>query len=159
MKILTIFAIGLWLGVMGFFSFAAAPALFATLDRESAGRVVTVILPRYYAFGMVMGGLALGSVVGRAVLAQRREVEWGSLVLTLLMLALTGYSMLVLLPQAEAARMAMRSVPAQAGMVSEAASAFGRAHRLSVALNLLTMLAGLTLVLIEGVRTRLSRRP
>jgi hypothetical protein len=152
LKNFTISAVSLWLGVMGFFSFLAAPALFATLDRESAGRLVTALLPRYYLFGIVMETLALGGVVGRVVLTRRRQIEWGPLVLLLLMLALTLYSLLVLLPQAEGARQAMRSAPA--GMLSEAALAFGRAHRLSVVLNLLTMLAGLTLVFVEGLGAR-----
>jgi hypothetical protein len=155
LKILTISSISLWLGVMGFFSFVAAPTVFTTLDRESAGRLVGAILPRYHFFGIIMGLLALAGVLGRAALKRGTEIEWGVLGLTLLMLALTVYSMLVLLPQAESARLAMRSMPASSGMVSEAALAFGRAHRLSVTLNLLTMLAGLTLVFVEGFRTRL----
>ena len=154
LKILTISSISLWLGVMGFFSFFAAPALFTTLDRESAGRLVAVVLPRYYSFGIITGLLALLGVLGRGVLKRGREIEWGALVLILLMLALTAYSMLVLLPQAESARQAMRSVGAPAGLLSEAALAFGRTHRLSVAFNLLTMLAGLTLVFVEGLRAR-----
>lgn len=150
LKLLTISVISLWLGVIGFFSFFAAPTLFATLDRESAGRLVTALLPRYYLFGIVMESVALGGVLGRVAL--KRPREWGPLVLVLLMLALTLYSLLVLLPEAESARQALRSAPA--GMLSEAARAFGRAHRVSVALNLLTMLAGLTLVFVEGLGAR-----
>lgn len=152
LKHLPLCSISLWLGVMGFFSFAAAPAIFTTLDRERAGSLVAVVLPRYYLFGIIAGLLALSGVLGRVAIKRGREVQWGALVLTLLMLALTAYSLLVLLPQAESARLAMRSVPPSAGMVSEAALAFGRAHRLAVVLNVLTMLAGLTLVFVEGLR-------
>jgi len=154
LKHLTLCAVSLWLGVVGFFSFAAAPAIFTTLDRERAGSLVAVVLPRYYLFGIIMGLLALVGVLGRVALKRGREIEWGALVLTLLMLALTAYSLLVLLPQAESARLAMRSVPPSIGMVSEAALAFGRAHRLAVVLNLLTMVAGLALVFVEGLRPR-----
>ena len=152
LKNLTLCSVSLWLGFMGFFSFAAAPAIFTTLDRERAGSLVTAVLPRYYLFGIIMGLLALGGVLGRAMLKRRKEVGWGALVLALLMLALTAYSLLVLLPQAEGARLAMRSVPASGAMVSEAALAFGRAHRLAVVLNVLTLLAGLALVFVEGLR-------
>jgi len=154
LKYLTLCAVSLWLGVVGFFSFAAAPAIFTTLDRERAGSLVAVVLPRYYLFGIIMGLLALVGVLGRAMVKRGREVEWGALVLTLLMLALTAYSLLVLLPQAESARLAMRSVPLSASMVSEATVAFGRTHRLAVVLNVLTMLAGLTLIFVEGLRPR-----
>jgi hypothetical protein len=93
-------------------------------------------------------------VLGRVALKRGREIEWETLVLLLLMLGLTVYSMLVLLHQAESARLAMRSAGASAGFLSDAALAFGRAHRLSIALNLLTLLAGLTLVFVEGLRAR-----
>ena len=154
LKYLTLCPISFWLGVMGFFSFVAAPALFTTLDRERAGGVVAVVLPRYYLFGISMGLLALAGVLGRAALKRGREVRWETLVLTLLMLALTAYALLVLLPQAESARLAMKSMPPVTGMVTEAALAFGRAHRLAVILNLLTMLAGLVVIFAEGLRPR-----
>src|SRR5262245_66389456 len=36
-------AVSLWLGGMGYFAFLVAPAAFATLDREAAGRLVSVM--------------------------------------------------------------------------------------------------------------------
>jgi hypothetical protein len=113
-----------------------------------------MVLPRYYLFGMIMGLLALGAVFGRVLINRGKEIQWGSLVLILLMLALTFYSLLVLLPQVESARLAMRSATAPVGFATDAALTFSRLHRLSVALNLLTMLAGLTLVFVEGLRAR-----
>ena len=60
--------LGLWAGAAAFFVFVAAPAAFAALkpDNAKAGDVVEAILPRYYAAGFVLGGLALaGAFVSR----------------------------------------------------------------------------------------------
>ena len=43
MRNLASVAVSLWLGAMAFFAFVVAPAAFATLEREAAGRLVTAI--------------------------------------------------------------------------------------------------------------------
>ena len=50
-------AVALWLGVMGCFAFVVAPAAFAALDRDAAGRFVGAVFPRYYLIGAVLGSL------------------------------------------------------------------------------------------------------
>lgn len=154
LKVLTLSCVSIWVGAMAFFSLIVAPAAFSVLDRESAGHLVTTVFPRYYVFGLVLGVLALAGLVGQ--LAARAAVEglWGSLALVLLMLILTSYALLVLLPQSEAARAAMRAAGALRGSAAPEALAFARLHRWAVVLNGLTLLAGLALVLVEAVRFR-----
>ncbi|MBI2544953.1 MAG: DUF4149 domain-containing protein, partial [Candidatus Rokubacteria bacterium] len=65
MKVLIISSVSVWLGAMAFFSIFVAPAAFSVLDRESAGRLVTTVFPRYYAFGATLGVVALAAVVGQ----------------------------------------------------------------------------------------------
>ena len=65
MRQLTLAAVAVWLGAMGFFAFIVAPAAFATLDREAAGRFVSVIFPRYYAVGLALGLVALFGLAKR----------------------------------------------------------------------------------------------
>lgn len=137
---LTIASVSLWLGAMIFFSAFVAPAAFSVLDRESAGRLVGAVFPRYYLFGMVLGSLALSGVVRRFLAGG--PLPWGALVLLLMMLGMSGFSLLVLLPQLQASR------PAIPG----GSLTFARLHGLSVVLNLATILAGLTLLFIEGLR-------
>ena len=139
-KLLTIVAVSIWLGAMGFFSAVVAPQAFSVLDRQSAGLLVGTVFPRYYLFGIALGSLALVGVVGR--LLQGREIAWAPLVLLLLMLGMSIFTLFVLLPQLEALK--------QPGPPP----AFAWLHRLSVALNLATMLAGLILVLVDGLRAR-----
>jgi len=141
-KLLTIVSISIWLGAMAFFSAFVAPAAFSVLDRESAGRLVSTVFPRYYLFGIVLGSLALVGVVGRSL--KGGDIAWGQLALLILMLGMSVFALLVLVPQLHALR---QSMPGPS-------LAFARLHRLSVALNLATMLAGLTLVCVEGLSAR-----
>lgn len=137
MKLLTISSVSIWLGAMIFFSAIVAPQAFSVLDRQSAGLLVGTVFPRYYLFGITLGMLALVGVVGRFL--QGQEIAWAPLVLLLLMLGISVFTLFVLLPQLEALK--------QPGPPP----AFARLHRVSVALNLATMLAGLTLVVVEGL--------
>lgn len=143
LKLLTIVSVSLWLGAIFFFSAFVAPAAFSVLERESAGRLVSAVFPKYYLFGLVLGVIALGGIVGRA-LGPGREVPWGPFVLLLLMLGMNAFTLLVLLPRLQELR------PATPG----GSLTFARLHLLSVILNVTTMLAGLTLVFVDGLRAR-----
>ena len=143
-------AVALWLGVMGFFAFVIAPAAFATLERETAGRFVNAVFPRYYAVGMALGLAALASLGARRFGGGWRGMDWLSVGLVLLMLALTLYAGAVVLPAAHAAREAMR----QAGMDPAAAAGFARLHRLSGVLNAAVMASGVLLLVVELTRRR-----
>lgn len=143
LKLLTILSVSLWLGAMVFFSAFVTPAAFSVLDRESAGRLVSTVFPRYYLFGLALGVIALAGIVGRALLPGR-EVPWGPLALLLLMLGMNAFTLLLLLPQLQALR------PAAPG----GSLTFARLHLLSVILNVITMLAGFTLVFVDGLRVR-----
>ncbi len=142
LKLLTIVSVSLWLGAIVFFSAFVAPAAFSVLDRESAGRLVSTVFPRYYVFGFVLGIIAFVGLVGRVV--PSREVPWVPFVLLLLMLGMNAFALVVLLPQLQALR------PVTPG----ASLAFARLHLLSVFLNVATMLVGLTLVFVDGLRVR-----
>ncbi len=154
LKILTVSTASIWLGAIAFFSIFVAPVAFSVLDRESAGRLVTTVFPRYYLFGLVFGLLALVGVVGRLLRTAGRQAPWGSLALLLLMLGLSLYAIWILLPASESARAAMRAAGVATGSAAPEARAFARLHRTSVLLNGVTLLAGLALVCLEAVRFR-----
>jgi len=146
MRSLASVAVSLWLGAMAFFAFVVAPAAFATLEREAAGRLVTAILARYYLAGIVLGVLALAGCVGSSMLRGWRGSDWLPLALVVLMLALTLYAWAVVLPAAHAAREAGAGTsPAEAGR-------FARLHRLSSVLNGTVMIAGVALLVVEVIR-------
>ncbi len=150
MKSLPGLTVSLWLGAMGFFAFFVAPAAFATLEREPAGRFVSVIFPRYYLAGAVLGVLALAGCVGRGMLRGWRGWDWLPIGLVVLMLALTVYAWAIVLPAAHVAREAMRQ--AGAGATSMEAVRFARLHRLSGILNGTVMVAGMVFLVVEVTR-------
>jgi uncharacterized membrane protein len=150
MRQLTVVAVALWLGAMGFFAFVVAPAAFGTLEREAAGRFVGAVFPRYYAVGLALGLAALAGLGARWLGGGWRGWDWLSVGLVLLMLALTLYAGAVVLPAAHAAREAMR----QAGMDPAAATGFARLHRLAGILNGIVMISGVIVLVIEMARRR-----
>src|SRR5438046_2574787 len=100
MKQLTVAALGLWLGAMGFFAFVVAPAAFSTLDREAAGRFVSAVFPKYYAVGFGLGLVALASLVVRVLGRGVRPLDWVPIGLLVLMLTLPLFAGAVALPAA-----------------------------------------------------------
>jgi len=143
-------AVTLWLGAMAFFAFVVAPAAFAALDREAAGRFVAVVFPRYYLVGVVLGLVALAGLGGRRLIEGGRPWDWLPILLVLVMLALTLYAWAVVLPAAHAAREAARRAPADAAAAE--AARFSRLHRRSSILNGAVMLAGVVFVVLQAGR-------
>jgi uncharacterized membrane protein len=150
MRQLTVVAVALWLGAMGFFAFVVAPAAFGTFEREAAGRFVGAVFPRYYAVGLALGLAALAGLGARWLGGGWRGWDWLPVGLVLLMLALTLYAGAVVLPAVHATREAMRQV----GMDPAAAAGFARLHRLSGVLNAIVMVSGVLLLVIELSRRR-----
>src|SRR5262249_35088508 len=147
MRQLTLTAIAVWLGAMGFFAFIVAPAAFGALERDAAGRFVSAVFPRYYGIGLALGLVAAFGLGVRWRGALWRGLAWARGALVLLMLALPLSAGAVVLPAAPAAREAARA----AGGDPAAAMGFARLHRLSSILNVIVMLSGILVVVIETV--------
>src|SRR4029453_16854222 len=92
------------------------------------------------------GAVALAALLARAAMGRVRLGDWLPLLLVAVMLAATLYAWLVILPAAHAAREAAR----QPGTFE--ALAFARLHRISGALNGVTMIAGMLVLVVLGVR-------
>lgn len=118
-------ALGVWLGSIVFFSFVAAPRVFAVLDRDRAGSVVNDVFPRYYAFGLALGAVALLAALARGVLDAFDPPLGVLLAAVAVGIASNAYARWVLIPKMESA----------------GEDAFERYHARSVALNALTMVA------------------
>jgi len=108
------------------------------IDRAVAGQLVAAVLPRYYDWGVVLCAIALTAAAVLAVSGQRpRGPALAGVGLCALMLGLLLWASIVVLPRAESARRARDD------------SAFALAHRASVQLNGLTLLAGVAVLLLE----------
>ncbi len=142
LKFVHLLALALWIGSVVFFSLVAAPSLFGALPRDLAGRAVSAIFPRYYAFGAVCGLVAILT----GLLLGAREPSWGRLFLIrlLLLAVMTGivlYSGRVVLPQASQARAALSEAQGSPGL-DDALARFAVLHRRSVRLNGTVLLLG-----------------
>ena len=139
LRFLYLLSLAVWIGSLVFFSFFVAPALFRTLPREEAGRVVATIFPIYYAVGWGAGGLALAATLAGAAASGlwTSAVRWRAGLLAL-MLAISLYAGLVVRQQVRAAKAAGD----EAGLA--------RTHRVSVLLNLAVIAGGLGVVALSA---------
>jgi hypothetical protein len=146
LRILLVVCIGGWLAISAFFSFAVAPLAFRAIDRAVAGQLVAAVLPRYYDWGVVLCAIALTAAAVQVVSGRRpRGRALAAVGLSAAMLCLLLWASIVVLPRAESARRARDD------------SAFAVAHRTSVQLNGLTLLAGAALLVLETFSRRRAR--
>lgn len=140
LRTLVVACVAGWLGIMAFFSFAVAPLVFRTLDRATAGQAVTAVLPRYYQWGLILSAIALVASVLQVLSGKEdRPRPLTGAVLCAVMVAMLVWASTVVMPRAVAARRAGDD------------SAFARAHRASVQVNLVTLGAGVALLVLEGL--------
>jgi uncharacterized membrane protein len=152
LRFIHLMTLGLWIGSVVFFSLVAAPGLFGTLPRDLAGRAVSAIFPRYYAFGAACGLIALLS----GLLLGAKQVSWGRLLIVeLALLALmTGivlYSGRVVLPQASEARAALAEAQGTPAL-DTAQARFDALHRRSVLLNGTVLFLGVVAFALAAVQ-------
>ena len=150
MKWLYLLALIVWLGEIIFFSFIAAPTIFATFPTADAGRAVGAIFPTYYRIGYVCGAfLVAGTVVLLSTAVSR---GWWSvnLALAAVMLALTLYAGMRVQPRAAALRPQIHETTAPAEVKDE----FNRLHRTAVILNGVVLLCGLAVSVITAASVR-----
>ena len=144
LRVLVVVCVAGWLAISTFFSFAVAPLAFRVIDRGAAGQLVSAVLPRYYDWGIVLCAIALtASAVVSGMRPRGRALAGVALCGT--MLGLLLWASIVVLPRAESARRTRDD------------AAFALAHRSSVQLNGLTMLAGAAVLLLEAL-SRPTRR-
>jgi Domain of unknown function (DUF4149) len=142
-----------WLGGVIFFSFFTAPVVFTVLERPDAGKVVSVIFPRYYILGYVAGGLALIIAIYLLAAGRGPRLWWLASVIALgIALACTVYAGTVVRPRVDAIRTVSEEVNPDPATKAE----FDNLHRLSVRLNGAVFL--LDLVALFGTAAALAPR-
>jgi len=142
-----------WLGSVIFFSFFTAPVVFTVLARPDAGKVVSVIFPRYYILGYVAGTIAF--IIAVYLLIQGTGVRqwWVASVLTLaIALGCTFYAGIKIRPRVDA----IRSVSEEANPDPATKAEFDSLHRLSVILNGTVLL--MDLIALFGTAAALTPR-
>ena len=135
-------ALAFWVGGVALFTFVLTPTLFRTQGRDLAGRIVGVLFPGYFRWGLVCGAVALF-----CLLLQRGRHFVPALVLLVLMLAATGFQALVIEPKAAALKKGIGSfetTPKSHPLRKE----FSRLHAISAVCNLGTFAGGVVLIVL-----------
>jgi uncharacterized membrane protein len=134
--------LGLWLGADVFLSFVVAPGAFRVLgSRDQAGAMVGFALTRMHWGGIICGAIFL--------LTRAARVRWFSALgspaalCVVIMMAATLVSQFTLSPRMAALRMQMGSIEATSAD-SPLLSEFSRLHTMSVSLESVVLLAGIT---------------
>src|SRR5512138_840915 len=87
-------AVTFWVGGVAIFTFVLTPILFKTQSRDLAGRIVGVLFPGYFRWGLACGFVALV-----ALLVARGKNSMVALCLILLMLAVTAFQAFYIEPK------------------------------------------------------------
>jgi len=143
-SLLQVATLALWLGAASFFSFALAPALFATLpSRALAGAVVGRALPVVFYAGMLVGVVVVGvqTTGGRGGIRDVRAI-CGCLVV-----AACAVAQFVVAPRIDRLRTEIGGPIDDLAATDARRIAFGRLHGVSVAwLGLAMLAAGVALI-------------
>ncbi|MGH7308944.1 MAG: DUF4149 domain-containing protein [Candidatus Rokuibacteriota bacterium] len=138
LRAVVLMSIASWVGIMAFFSFVAAPRLFHTLERREAGELVAALLPAYYQWGITLSGLAVGALVVLAARRSRQRLRHlaGAALGAVMVIGLV-WALGMTLPAANRARRAGDD------------AAFAASHRQAVRLNVLVLVCGVAVGLLE----------
>jgi hypothetical protein len=134
--ILGLAALACLVGGMVFFGIIMAPLVFTRLDAATAGRFIRATFPRYYLYVLISAAL------GAAAFAATDP--WAGLVLAVIAVT-TLWLRQGLMPHINRLR------DAELAGDAAAARAFARAHRLSVLVNQVQLLAALGVVARVGL--------
>jgi hypothetical protein len=135
-------ALSFWIGGVALFTFVLTPILFKTQPRDLAGRIVGVLFPGYFRWGLACGAVALV-----CLLLQRGRHFIPALVLLVLMLAATSFQALVIEPKAAALKEQIGSfetTPKDDPLRQQ----FSRLHAVSAVCNLTVFAGGVVLIIL-----------
>lgn len=135
-------ALSLWIGGIGIFTFVLTPTLFRSLDRDDAGRIVGLLFPGYFRWGLACGVVAL-----IAVLFVRGRFFVPSVAVLIFMLVLTGIDAFWIEPRVAALK---KEIPSFVTTPKDdpRRKEFSRLHGLSAASNLLVFGGGVALIVL-----------
>ncbi len=141
-----------WIGMIVFFSFFAAPAIFKVLPRETAGEVVGEIFPKYWLVGYVSSVAALSTLITLSFV--HKTFPFARLFILAFMTVTTFYSGLVVGKEAVGIKMKMRATEDPAEKESLRAE-FKKVHSRSSLLNMTVLALGAVLVFLTARGLRL----
>jgi Domain of unknown function (DUF4149) len=145
-----------WLGGLVVLGGIAAPSVFEVIGARNipdgrllAGAVFGEILRRFYLVSYIAGGVLLLTLVIRAILGPRpRRFAWRA-ALTIVMLATSVYSGVVIARRIDRVQRDIGVAPSSLAADDPRRIEFNRLHSLSTGLQLVPLLGGLSLIYWE----------
>jgi hypothetical protein len=137
-------AMTFWVGGSALFTFVITPIIFKTQPRDLAARIVGVLFPGYFWWGLVTGMVALA-----CLLIIRGRLFLPTLGLLVLMLGLTSYQAFFLEPRAAELKKQIVSFETT-GKSDPLRREFSRVHGISMACNLVALAGGIVIILLPG---------
>jgi uncharacterized membrane protein len=156
LRFVSVVLLALWVGGLAALGTIGAPAIFATIEaqdpsggRTLAGAVFGAVFSRFQHVAWAIGGLLLAVLGARAALGPRPR-RFGLRMWTIAgMVALSLVTVFVLGPRIDRLRESTPGTIAALPDTDPRKIAFGRLHGLSNGLMLVTLVAGLGLILAE----------
>ena len=121
-----IIIISIWSGTIIFFSAVVAPTVFKSLDEKEAGVFLRAFFPKYYIFGIVLGVISIIYLLSSPVHSH-------------LLYSIIAMTVLTIL-----GRMSIRIINKARDTNNE--QAFKRYHLISVMMNVITLVIGITIL-------------
>ncbi len=145
MQILSIvyrLASSFWVGGVAIFTFVLTPIIFRSYDRDMAGQIVGFLFPAYFRWGL---GCGLAGLLSLLLVRGRNFIP--SLVIIVVMLALTSFGAFYIEPKAAALK---REIPSFVTTPKDhpLRKEFSRLHGVSAICNLVVFRGGVVLVVL-----------
>ena len=135
-------AMACWVGGVALFTFVLTPILFKTQPRDLAAKIVGVLFPAYFRWGLISGAVALVCLL---LLRGRNFIP--VLAMLMLMLVLTSYQAFSVEPRAAALK--QRIVSFETGdKENSLRREFSKLHGLSMVCNLTVLLCGIVIIVL-----------
>lgn len=137
-------ALAFWVGGAALFTFVLTPILFKTQPRDLAAKIVGVLFPGYFRWG-----LATGTVAVICLLILRGRNFLPTLTLLVLMLGLTSYQAFSIEPRAAALKQQIVSFETTS-KDDPLRREFSKLHGISMGCNLAVLLSGIVVIILPG---------
>lgn len=136
-------AVAFWVGGVAIFTFVLTPVIFKMNDRDTAGRIVGILFPGYFRWGLACGAVALAS----QLIMQGRIFD-APLVILLVILSITAFQAFFIEPRVVALK---REIPSFVTTPKEhpQRKEFARLHGISAVCNLTVFAGGVVLVILQ----------
>ena len=142
-SILLNLALAFWVGGVALFTFVLTPILFHTQPRDLAGKIVGVLFPGYFYWGLGCGAVSL-----LCLLLQRGRYFFPALVLLALMLSATAFQSFYIEPRAAALKQQIGSFE-NTSKDHPLRKEFSKLHGISAACNLAVFVGGVALLILR----------